>query len=38
MISLDMFSDVLWIVASIVLLTCDCVLRYWLLLSVMICA
>jgi hypothetical protein len=33
-----MFSDVIWIVASIVLFNCDSVLRYYLLVSMMICA
>jgi hypothetical protein len=32
MITLDMLSDILWIVTSNVLLNCACVLRYCLLL------
>jgi hypothetical protein len=37
-ISIDMVSDALWIVPSLVLLNCVCVAIYYLLLSVMICA
>jgi hypothetical protein len=37
-ISLHMFSDILWIVPSLVLLNCICVAIYYILLSVMICA
>jgi hypothetical protein len=36
-ISIDMVSDALWIVPSLVLLNCVCVAIYYLLLSVMIC-